>query len=272
MAQYFSAWMRKGSVPLFLALELVCILLIVSFNENQQAIASYTLGNFQGKINKLSTSIGNQWTLQERLDSISWEQARLLEFCLSANGETHGADSLRRDSFSVIPARVINNSINRRNNYITIDKGRLDGIEQDMGVISARGPVGVVRAVSDHYALVMSLLHQQSRISARLKNSGYFGSLRRGYSRNPKKMYLADIPRHAPLSVGDTVLTSGYSDLFPEGMTIGTVDTFWVPSASDFYEIELTLFPDIARLHHVYVLDKKHTEEKELLEQEWQHE
>ncbi len=272
MAQYFSAWMRKGSVPLFLALELVCVLLIVTFNENQQAIADYTLGNFQGRINKFTAGLSNQFTLRERLDSISWEQARLLEFCLSANDGAAGADSLRSDSFTVIPALVINNSISLRNNYMTLDKGRLDGIEPGMGVISVRGPVGIVRAVSDHYALVMSLLHQQSRISAELKNSKYFGSLIRGYSRNPKIMQLLDIPRHAPISVGDTVLTSGYSDIFPKGMSIGVVDTFWIPAASDFYEIEVYLFPDIARLYQVYVLDKKGMEEKRLLEEQARHE
>ncbi len=276
MARFFSSMLRSGSVPLFLILEVVCVSLIVRFNSSQHEIAAYSLGRIQGKLNKWRTEVSLQLSLQNRLDSMAAVQARLLESYLSAN-DNHlllRVDSFRvqRDSFHLIPALVINNSITHRNNYITIDKGRLDGLKEDLGVVVPEGPIGIVIKVSDHYALVMSLLHQQTRVSVQLKNRGYFGSLVWKDLRNPRKMYLEDIPRHARVAVGDTVETSGFSDIFPAGMALGEVDSFWISPASDFYEMEVSIWPDIASLRHVYVVEKLDTEEKRFLEESVNHE
>ncbi len=276
MARFFLSMLRSGSVPLFLLLEVVCLSLIVRFNSEQHAIAKYSLGRVQGKLNKWRTELSLQLSLQNRLDSMAAVQARLLESYLSANDSRLllSVDSLswQRDSFRLVSALIINNSISHRNNYMTLDKGRLDGLREGMGVLVPEGPVGIVIKVSEHYALVMSLLHQQARLSAKLQNQGYFGSLVWKDLRNPRKMYLEDIPRHARVALGDTVETSGYSDIFPAGMPLGRVDTFWVSPASDFYEIEVSLWPDIAALRYVYVVEKLGTQEKQSLEESVKHE
>lgn len=274
MARFFSRILRNGSIPVFLILELVCLLLIVRFNSEQQSIAHYTLGRFQGRMQKIRTTVSLQLSMQNHLDSMAAVQARLLENCLSANEARFSpfSDSLKRDSLFIVAARVINNSISHRNNYMTLDKGRLDGVEKGMGVFTIDGPVGIVRATSDHYSLVMSLLHQQSRLSVALKEPFYFGSLVWSDLRNPRQMYLEDIPRHAQIAVGDTVQTTGFSDIFPAAMLVGVVDTFWVPPASDFYEIKVNLLVDIAGLRNVYVVKKLGMEEKQVLEESLNHE
>ncbi len=272
MARFFWSGSRRGSIPVFLILELVCLFLIVRFNQDQGAIFQYSLGKAVGELHQARTNLSMYLGRGYYLDSMARVQARLLENCLSANDtrffvEDSAGFARPRDSFLVVPARVINNSINHRNNYMTLDRGRLAGIEPGMGVIDGEKPVGIVRAVSDHYALVMSLLHQKSRLSVELKNQPYFGSLLWKDLRNPKLMYVEDIPRHALLTVGDTLQTTGFSDIFPAGMPVGSIDTFWVPAASDFYEVKIHLFPDIAGLRQVYVIKKFGMEEKRVLEE-----
>ncbi len=157
-----------------------------------------------------------------------------------------------KDSFSYLPARVIKNSVNRQHNFLVIDKGSQDGLEQDMGVISSRGIVGVVSHVSEHYAMIISLLNTQQRFTAELKKSGTFGTLRWD-GVDYRRVFLSEIPQHIEISAGDTVVSSVFSLVFPPGIPIGFVKSGSLKRGT-FLELEVELFEDFKSLHYVNVV------------------
>ena len=181
------------------------------------------------------------------------EISRLADLSTERNPQSEDFIALR-DSFSYIPARVIRNSVNRQHNFLVIDKGIQDGLEQDMGVISSRGIVGVVSHVSDHYALVISLLNTQQHFTAELKKSGTFGTLRWD-GVDYRRVFLSEIPQHIEISVGDTVVSSVFSLVFPPGIPLGYVKSGSLKRGT-FLELEVELFEDFKSLHYVNVVSR----------------
>ena len=175
-------------------------------------------------------------------------------------------DSLPPPSYRLVPAKVINNSIRKVNNFITLDVGTADNIWPGMGVICADGVVGRVKAASAHYATVTSLLHGQTLVSARVKSTDAFGSVKWQEGNDFLTASLDYIPLHVQLTKGDTVVTSGYNAIFPEGVMIGTVRSFAKELDKSFYTIQLNLSVDFVRLSYVYVVENKRQEEREELE------
>lgn len=155
--------------------------------------------------------------------------------------------------FDYYSARVINNNYSRTKNHITIDKGKRNGLQIDMGVISSKGIVGIVSDVSENYALVQSILNTKSSINAKLKKSNHFGSLVWN-TKDPNVAQLKDIPRIAKLEKGDTVITGGRSTIFPEGIPIGTVKDFELDEDQNYFIINIALFNDMTSLQHVYLI------------------
>ena len=179
------------------------------------------------------------------------EVARLTDPLTGKSLQTKDSVALR-DSFSYIPARVIKNSVNRQHNFLVIDKGSQDGLEQDMGVISSRGIVGVVSHVSERYAMIISLLNTQQRFTAELKKSGTFGTLRWD-GVDYRRVFLSEIPQHIEISAGDTVVSSVFSLVFPPGIPIGFVKSGSLKRGT-FLELEVELFEDFKSLHYVNVV------------------
>jgi len=179
------------------------------------------------------------------------EVARLTDPLTGKSLQTKDSVALR-DSFSYIPARVIKNSVNRQHNFLVIDKGSQDGLEQDMGVISSRGIIGVVSHVSERYAMIISLLNTQQRFTAELKKSGTFGTLRWD-GVDYRRVFLSEIPQHIEISVGDTVVSSVFSLVFPPGIPIGFVKSGSLKRGT-FLELEVELFEDFKSLHYVNVV------------------
>lgn len=248
-------------------LELVCFILIVRYNQNQRTIFLHSANLFAGALLDRYDAATGYFNLREVNDSLALANARYLER-ISPEGQKAEsqtvADSLE-SLFDVIPARVINNSISQNHNYLTLNKGSRDGIRPHSGVITDKGLVGIVRDVSPGFARVMSLLHRQTRISAAIQRSGYFGSL--VWRRNdPSFMSLEDVPKHADIKLGDTVVTSGYSAIFPEGILIGVIDDYELESGSNAYKILVHLNEDLSRLDYVYVT--RYRAQEELLELE----
>ncbi|MCB0465340.1 MAG: rod shape-determining protein MreC, partial [Aequorivita sp.] len=169
------------------------------------------------------------------------------------------------NKYDYFSARVINNNYSKTKNQLTIDKGRKDSIKIDLGVISSKGIVGIVSQVSESYATVQSILNTQSRINAKLKNSGDFGSLKWD-TKNPNIVQLIDIPRIAKIKVGDTIVTGGRSTIFPEGILIGTIKDFHLDNDNNYYFVNIDLFNDMTSLEYVYLIENN--EAKEILELE----
>jgi len=174
-------------------------------------------------------------------------------------------DTIYKRQYEYVNARVINNSVNRRNNYITLDKGQTYGIEQDMGVITPKGVIGIVKDVSENFSSVLSLLHRDVRISAKIKKNEHIGTILWDMP-DYRKVTMQDIPPHVEVLAGDTIITSGYSNIFPEGILIGTVEDYQVRSGESFLTLEVELFEDFNNLTHVYVVKNFYGKEQDLLE------
>jgi len=173
------------------------------------------------------------------------------------------SDTIYRQQYIYSSAEVIDNSVYRQKNLFTINKGGNHGLSVDMAVTSAGGVAGVIVGCSENFSVAMSLLNLDFRLSARIKSNGYFGSLNWD-GRDYKSAILSEIPQHVPVSVGDTIETTGFSAVFPEGIMIGTVSDFENPGG-DFYIIEVLLKTDFKRLHFVNVIgNMKKTEQLEL--------
>ena len=173
--------------------------------------------------------------------------------------DTLGIDTLQL-SYRVVTARVIKNSYSGTENYLTINKGSSDGIEQDMGVISAMGILGIVEQTTGGYAAVQSILNTKSNINAKIKNTNHFGSLTWNTNRFDE-VQLEDIPRLVQLREGDTIVTGAMSSIFPEGIPIGVVKTSKLEDSASFYSIDVSLFNDMTNLSSVYVITDLNREE-----------
>ena len=156
-------------------------------------------------------------------------------------------------SYSVVPARVIKNSYSGSENYLTLNKGAKDGLQQDMGVITAEGILGIVERTSNRFATVQSILNTKSNINAKIKNTDHFGSLTWNTSRFDE-VQLEDIPRLVSLGEGDTIVTGAMSSIFPEGIPIGVVRELRLEDSASFYTIYVSLFNDMTNLSTVYVI------------------
>ncbi len=198
------------------------------------------------------------------------ENAKLrkqLQYFANPDSVTEGIvnDSIHDVRYHYIVAKVTNNSIHQKNNYITLDRGRKHGIQKGMGVISASGIVGIVLNVSEHFATVQSLLHNESRISAALEDSQAFGSLVWGDNYDARFATLKDIPNHVKVREDELVYTSGFS-LFPPGILIGKVIQTGVSGGDSFLDITVELSTNFHNLQQVYVVEDLFAEEKENLE------
>jgi rod shape-determining protein MreC len=162
--------------------------------------------------------------------------------------------------YNIQAARIIKNSYANPDNYITINKGEDQGIEQDMGVITSKGILGIVERTTRNYASVQSILNSKSTINAKIKNTNYFGSLVWD-GQHYNLVQLADIPRMVPVLVGDTIVTGAMSSIFPENIPIGTIQKYDLNESQSFYSIDVKLFNDMTNLNYVYIIQNKNRPE-----------
>ena len=244
---------------LFILLELIAFILIVTYNQNQRAVYLSSSSKMAGGLFSGINNVELYFSLKEVNNELSKENAYLRSQMPTSFKQSKDYFSLVGDSSSVHQykyraCKVVNNSVRKHFNYITLNKGRLDGIRPDMGVLCNRGVVGIVIKCTDNYSTALSLLNPRLKISAKLKESDFFGSVSWD---NKSKQYviLDEIPEHAFVNLGDQVITSGYSSTFPEGILIGTVDEVLHPEGESFYKIKVKLSVDFARLNYVEVVE-----------------
>lgn len=266
----------------FLILETIALVTYLSGSLYSRSLGWYATSAVFGRVNELMTEGWSYVGLRPRNEELLRENARLrTAYTLLArqmqDAEAHGllprlhaTDSLPIDPSAVIIARVINRVTHTSEVYYTINKGRRDGIETDMGVMSASGVVGAVMAVSDHYALVIPVLNPKIRLACTLLGQEVSGTLTASSSPNANEAILSNVPPHAHPQIGDTITTSGYSYLFPEGMMVGTIADS-VParvkgSAGTFANYPVHLSTDFQGLRYVYVIREKPTHEVRALE------
>ncbi len=261
---------RFGAFFLFLLLEAIAFYLVVNFNENQNLIFISSANRLTGNVYQQVSSVQDYFNLTNVADSLADENARLRTQLESLGiNENLGQDSVRQEDlnqyYEYVAAKIINKSIHQHNNSFTLNRGSKNNLQAHSGVISDKGVVGIVRKVSKHFAQVMPILHREAKISAAVKTTGYFGSLVwRG--RDPRFMRLEDIPKYTAVNKGDTIQTSGFSNMFPTGITIGTVDTVWSDASSNFHNIRVRLIEEMANVEYVYVINNLRKEEQEAIE------
>lgn len=256
---------------LFLLLEGLCLLLVVRFNRYQEGIFFTAASGVTGAVNNWYSETTHYFGLADENEALVLENLALrerLKQIESAEANTTLIDSLQEQSVyrlmqledTLISARVIRNSLSKMHNYMTINKGRLDGVRPEMGVVGGQGVVGVVYGVSDHYSLVLSVLNADSHLSCMVKNSSYFGFLDWSGGRTDIAT-LKDLPLHSQVNVGDTVVTSGYSTMFPPEVPVGTVEEVTRSEDQKSFELSLKLFTNFSTVKHVAVVSLYQAEE-----------
>ncbi|MCV6629937.1 MAG: rod shape-determining protein MreC [Flavobacteriaceae bacterium] len=223
---------------------------------------------FSGNLFSFTHGISNYMGLQRQNENLIQENKNLREELLriqNSNLQSISVDSLYQQ-FTITTAAIINNNYIKKNNYLTINKGSNHGIEQDMGVITSNGIIGIVEHTSKRFATIQSILNTRSNINAKIKNTDYFGSLKWDL-KSPKFVQLADIERFVPIKKGDTIITGGKSTIFPQGIPIGVVETYSLNEVEGSYDIQVALFNDMTNLKHVYIIKNNLQEEIQQLEQ-----
>lgn len=262
---------------LLLFIEIVCIWLLVGNNPYHSAAYFRTSNAIVGNIYQAKEDISQYFRLPEVNEELAYDNARLREVLAqtqvpivvnSTEDSLKNVKSIR--DYNYLPAKVINNSTRLAHNYLTIDKGRVNGVEPGMGVVSFNGIVGKVMSVSKNFATVSSLLNTDVYVSAYLKRNNTFGSIHWD-GREILSTKLLFVPRHINLEKGDTIVTSGYNSVFPENILIGFIEDFG-PEDDSWYDIDIALSNDFSKLAYVYVVKNPLKEERLELETEIQSE
>ena len=261
MEQLLRFLMRYGVYILFIFLEAISFLFVVNQNSFQHASFLSSCNRITASIYNLENSVVEYFGLSEANNQLAVENTQLknrlsqLEATLAQVKDTFGNRPYKvaDQEFQFISAKVIGNSINKLQNYITLDKGRLDGIEPEMGVVNNQGVVGIISAVTDHFATVIPILNSKSRISCKSKRSNDFGVLVWN-GLDADYVQLEEVPRHAVVQVKDTLVTSGFSSIFPEGIPVGYVTRCAKPENKTYYAIEAKTAAIFRTLSYVKVV------------------
>ena len=258
----------------FILLEVISFALLFRYNSFQGSVFFSSANAVAGKIYEYRSDVTtffsmsqNNKRLTERNLMLEQEVKTLSQYIARNNGDSLVLDKYQKQmlkDFRLIPAKVIPSSLDKEDNLITLDKGKADGIHEDMGVACGMGIVGVVYMASDHYSIVIPVINKNSNISVTIKKRGYFGFLH--WKGGPADIaYIDDVPRHAKFALGDYVVTNGYSSIFPPGIMVGKILHVFNSSDGLSYRVQLRLATDFGNLRHVCVIDNTPLKDKAML-------
>ena len=260
---------------LFILLEVASFVLLFRFNRYQQSAFFTSANTVVGAVYDVSGGISSYFHLksvnEDLLDRnmLLEQQISNLEKALKERQvdsiTINSVRQMHQSDYQLFKAHVIKNSLTLPDNYITLDKGSSSGIRSEMGVIDGNGIVGIVYETSPSYSVVISVLNSKSNISCKIIGSDYFGYLKWEHG-DSRYAYLKDLPRHAEFNLGDTVVTSGFSTVFPEGIMVGTVDDMSDSNDGLSYLLKIKLATDFGKLGDVRVIARNGQEEQKKLE------
>ena len=261
----------------FILLEVTSGVLLFQYNSYQGSVWLSSSNAIVGKIYEWESGLLQYFSFREANEQLTMrnfylerqvDQLRRLYADLTKDTTVMERNELKfLSQYQLIPAKVVDNSVNRIDNLMTIDKGRADGVEVDMGVACGNGAVGVVYLTSEHYSVVIPLLNAtSSRISCSIRNRDYFGYLH-WYGGDPSVAYVEDVPRHAKFKFGEWVVTSGFSTIFPSGVLVGKIEKAYNSSDGLSYKLKVRLSTDFGRVRDVCVISDKSIAERALLMQ-----
>ena len=250
---------RNKDFILFLSLLATCLFININFNE-------YNKSKFINSSNFIFSSLYNtKFTISkyfnlEFQNKLLVEENRQLRLLKYNNSRKSNDISLEKFDYNVMASSVIKNSYSYSNNFITIDKGKKDGISPDNGVISSKGVVGIIDKTSENFSRFISILNTNFLLNAKFKNSNYFGVLSWDGS-NINKVQLKDVPKQANVAIGDTIVTGGNSLIFPKGILIGYVNSYKLDNSENYLELEINLSTDMTNIENVYIIDNNNIKE-----------
>lgn len=272
MKRLFLLLYNYRATLVFVFLGLVCGWMIATqniflsasfFNSSNQAVA---------KILTSSNAVSHYFALEDVNKDLSQENAKLRKRIKNYEQSLYRLDTRVTKDFDIIgqyefiSAKIINNSTHNIHNHITINAGEKQGMQQGLGVVNQHGIVGKISRVSGNYAVISSLLNTDVMTSSKIKRTGHLGTTNWS-GKDAQFANLLYIPRHVIPIVGDTIISSGYNAVFPEGVMIGTIDKIDLADEANFYEIEVGLANDYSKLSHVYVIKNNLREEQQSTEQ-----
>lgn len=255
----------------FFFLEIISFVLLFRFNSYQGSVWFSSANAFTGQVYAWNADIESFFNLTHVNEELTIRNVRLEhqvhELAQKVAEATHDTTIVERNGikmlndYKLIPAKVVSNSLDKGDNYITIDKGLLDGVKSEMGVACGNGVVGIVYIASQHYSVVIPVLNTKSNISCMIYGRGYFGYLHWSGGKS-NEAYINDIPRHAHFKVGDAVVTSGYSAVFPPGILVGRIVKAYNSSDGLSYRLKIVLSTNFANLRDVCVIKDASTYER----------
>ena len=263
MQQIFNFIIKNSNRLLFLLLLGISLSLTIQSHSYHRSKIISSANFLSGGVYERINNVSEYLNLRTQNDALAQENAELRSLLFNTK-DTSSAPKL--DSIKglhpadMIVSKVIHNSYNSHENYLTLNSGSIQGVKSDMGVINSLGIVGIIDNTSPNYSTVASILNVKSMINAKIKKSNHFGSL--GWNgKSTGFVQLTDIPRLAAIRKGDTIVTGGQSIIFPENINIGTVYKIYIDNQTNYYTLDIKLFNDMTDLGHVYIIKGKDREE-----------
>ena len=265
MQQLFNYFIKNKTFVLFSLLFTIAITLTVKSHEFHRTKLFNSSNYVVGYVYELSNSISQYFHLAEE-NKLLLEENSKLKSKLFNQPKYSPVDSILEEPYNLNPAVVYNNSYSLTDNYITLNKGLRDGFKEDYGVVTSKGIVGVIDKISSKYCRVLSILNSNSNINVKLKKTNHFGTLSWD-SKSAGIVQLNDIQDLVKLTVGDSIITSGFSSIFPANIPVGTINSYRLNDTKDLYIIDVKLFNDMTSLKHVYIIKNTDLNELENLNQ-----
>lgn len=265
---------KNNFIFAFLVLQVICALLMVNKNHFQGSHVLNSSNRVVAGVYMAAHNTSEYFALKEENDRLAAENARLHNLLKSGYSmlplkEFKRNDTLYKQQYTYITCKVVNSSVNKRKNFLTLNMGSEQGLRQDMAVMNSDGIVGKVTDVSRNFATAMSLLHKDNFVNCQLKKDGSYGPLMWDGG-DYRYCMLTDIPTHAKLKQGDTVITSELSNIFPQGIMVGTVESWERRQNESFFTVRVKLCADLKKVNHVYVITNRFKAERDSLEAQTQ--
>ncbi len=268
MTNIIKFFVNYNYVYLFIILEVVSLFLSIKHSQVKTKSFTMSANVVSGFVNEKISSITGYLNLEHENKKLVEENKKLnnklQQFELSTENIPQ---KIKESDFMYISAEIIKNSVFKKTNFLTINKGKKDGIKPDMAVVSPEGIIGITVKVNRNFTTIISLLNNKLKISGKLKKTDYFGSITWN-SEDYRYVLLNDIPNHAKIVQGDTVVTSGYSAIFPKNINVGVVEYISNVKESNFFKIKVKLFTDFKKIRHVYIIKSNLKKEKIKVEEE----
>ena len=252
---------KHNHLLLFILLEIFALFLIIQNSQFHKAAFINSTNGVTANSFAILSNFKDYFSLKKTNDLLLLENAKLKSLISYQNTDSISSTNPHQ----YISATIINNSVAKANNYLTLDKGEIDGIKKGMGVITNKGVIGIIKETSKRFSTVLSILHSQSKLSVTIKKNNHFGSLQWD-GKSYKKARIYDIPSHVNLNIGDTIATSGFSHIFPSKIDVGIIIEVETEKDDKFHKIKMTFIEDLKQLRYVNVCQSLNKSEKLNLE------